>query len=638
MEIPCDTHSSLPALPPELASDLSCFLDGQSIASLYACGNQELNRLLTRGVTHFVVHFEPRLRYSFPRIVQRFPRLESFKLECVDSVIIEDVDLSTLPSTLLSLSLRFYNSYASLYSVCGCSAQILALKRMFPTLTQLDVGFFGPTVTSMEHCKFFATLPPFLNFLRLSKPIWYNTIRLLPPYLETLDISLDTMLQDWQTDPRFPPNLTSLSLHGLLSLDIVPWIPSSVTDLNLIATASSLRLDPATLDEAEVWSHFPPCLRLLHLPVRSLTLDMVKKLPPTTEELYFDIIMPIRIDVDMIKALPRSLKAFQVLSSFDVTLPNITSQPEVLDLLPRSLADTFLVNWSELVSLAAINVMPKLPPGLRTLRITRVMPGCLRLLPSSLTHLILDSYDGRLSDYGNDTLPSSLLKLELGYEKSGPFLDILARSRVPYLRDLQVRLSTEAQIAQVPTTLTSLYISIASGISQATTISRFKDLQTLCLTDPTPGPYEVLASSLPSSLQSLRVRFPIEGTFLRHLSELRLLQSLDVLLCGMLVDEDIWDLPRSLVRLCISQTCQEVHSQLSVQGWRRLPTSLKTLELPPPDASPRSAFEDCHLYYLLWMKFSSPATMHLQERRNDEFFKAYDRISHRGVIPMQSFM
>jgi hypothetical protein len=246
-------------------------------------------------------------------------------------------------------------------------------------------------------------LPPHLQQLELSNVSDTHVFEHIPPHVSelilTFSLSKDVTAHGWNLF-KSPRSLSTLSVtFPSFRLDIIPYIPPSLTHLKLISTRSCA---------IEIFNNLPERLKILDYtgPMPNRPILILEKLPPTLESLPLEFFN--YIPASSWKDLPRSLKELfisappgEYSAHLQALPPNLTSlsidgiSSISLVTLPSTLKKLTLHNFTDNIYGTGIGHMYRL---------------------TNLTEL---NIEGTIDKYNLQSLNHSLQKLCL-FDKSNP--------------------------------------------------------------------------------------------------------------------------------------------------------------------------------------------------------------------------
>lgn len=503
---------SLAHFPCEVLSNLTMYLGGGDILSLWKSGNVRLRALLTLqgGVRQFRLITDARTNIVIPAFLYELAHLEHLSIRIILHEYIEwtGLDLFKLPRSLKSLDLvgedllplfqrqttpdtaasdliplaSYFTSLETL-SLHGNLAKFCGKEQILycPTLTRLRLTTSRITYADLSRCPQSLTelyvddihhshttestkLPP--NLIRLRAPLYIGHDPLvLPLGLEYLDCVISAK-QKGTSLPKWPEALKSLvlvlNLYTRFSEDSARHFPPHLTYLNL-QYAEEMPSSNFKLLEAL------PLKRLVMPAGTHLKDDLVRYLPRTL----------VRLDAeyqsDLTEALVEHLPPR--LTELWISLVNL-ERDESVARLPRSLIRLSMLSCSfsqvehlpqQLKVLKLTNArfvhqkrVAKLPPDLKTFScdmMTEFHPAC---LPSSITDLDIAADD--IDDASAAHYPPQLTFLSLrGGAISNSFL---ANLNTPSLTNFSYVSATTTQhqltdqgLALLPPTLKRLHLN-----------------------------------------------------------------------------------------------------------------------------------------------------------------------------------
>lgn len=365
-------------LPLDLLSEVLQHLEGRSIGRLWLCGSSQLQYSLANCVKRFELLIDSIYPSQWPSLVSHFPRLEEFSIHRVKEGLAEDEWIPNYSD--LSQSLRRLN----LLTTADFKAFMETLRsgHSFPHLEELTGISAGHSMSVFElvdarnlaetAASFASFLPSSLKVLTIHKSTYFPLapcywpkqlrktnifateqgsleIMTLPETLEEVSITLHS---DQITSFQWPPNLLTLTLRAQIkpgfAVDVVRQLPRSLTSLDLDDTAG-------------------------YAQVRS---------------------------TELIKALPPDLT--------DLSLKNILINPNMLDLLPKSLTKFPELPWPD------FDTIKLFPPNLTELNGCYHHPDIYASLPSSLRILSSseDYWDDADAEVNWPKLPDTLTSMD----------------------------------------------------------------------------------------------------------------------------------------------------------------------------------------------------------------------------------
>lgn len=329
-------------------------------------------------------------------------------------------------------------------------------------------------------------------------------------------LSLEDLLDDsdltvsLSTAALYPQSLTSLSLKGVLVTSRSNFLPlgplPSLTRLVLITRAPPSE-NLACDDDLFNSLHTFPCLQDLSLCGFDLTPEAAALLPATLESFSYHTAYLVPRIVEIVMALPRSLKSFwldqpRIRSDF-------SSQHDLLLCLAH--LPPGLTSFSDLTFLgnhALPEDIAKLPQGLTALHQLDMRPGFLAVLPPALTSLSVGygsiGFDDKVS------FPSTLTELFLNETpQRSALINCVLNSLLPRLTRLDLRFIRPDQLPEgaLPVSLTDLEIEgepLGRGdYKPFIHLTNLKRLEYYIMDCPCPHPDFV--ASLPTSLTCIAI-------------------------------------------------------------------------------------------------------------------------------------
>lgn len=492
-------------------------LSAYELAFLYFCGTKSLQEQLCKHVSVFDLHYDAHRRIAWPRsFLPLFPALKHVIIGGHDDEShprVPDIDIRTLPSTLLSLELHIGNGLLSLADPSKLAIEneqfhLLPLETMFPLLQRLECKSLLCDPQANWMLITYESLPQTsLRSLKLTLTGFaLEDFPKLPATLEELSIDASfwlTILSSPAT--QLPPQLKRLELfHVSTGLKVQQW-PRGLAHLHLNF-------------DSKIWGHrndcitsvfgttaLPQSLRTFYLnaPVFWLGPAFFELLPSELQDLrlYSDLIQyPPALDqlTSACKALETKLASLEELLTLHLCVVQLCSLPYTLliDIMPPKLQE-FVVT-SAPTARQAWDV-EKMPRSLRTLcsypeisdsvcysrqarqslNPSHYLPNVLKSFPNSLLEL-----EDSILNY--KTFPSTLTRLSLQSYSRTPipsdFDFATACAQIPNVQSLSICMDDAFIILNHCKTLSlvSLFIDMNVGkLSTSDSPSGFdRDLST----------------------------------------------------------------------------------------------------------------------------------------------------------------
>lgn len=255
-------------LPIDLLSLLSAFIDGFGLCKLWMCGSRSLHHLMTHSVTHFNLvygHTEDfGAAHRWSSFISRLPRLTTL---CISTPapheyhIVEDVNISTIPSGIRRLELKFANAFVCLLnndfhpkhpskraktnSNTPNNLSFMKLDARFPQLEQLTwvnaLDFrgrplllspaFPPRLQALHFSR--STSVALSHLLRLPSSLTALTVTLLEQTGENAWPKVSKNAKKQPSNSSIFPDLSSLRIFDVNSRRAIKYLPQTLTRLEL---------------------------------------------------------------------------------------------------------------------------------------------------------------------------------------------------------------------------------------------------------------------------------------------------------------------------------------------------------------------------------------------------------------------
>jgi hypothetical protein len=405
--------SKLVNLPVDLFGPISSFLFASDICRLWFAGSRTLCHKLAKGTTHFDLDYSRARQFVFPNIVSSLSAIQHFCLEmkeCESIPFIDGVDISKLPPTIRSMTMKISNN---LLSLLNASSLVQAGSSTVPQ----DIGLLFPSLSSILILN---------NYFRLNQ------------------IAMDSFLD---TFPR--SSLTSFSMpQHSISVAKLKHLPRTLLNLQIMMENWSglwFYNEKPLKELKEV--DLPPSLTKLEIQCLPY---MIAHFPKTIIWLNLATIME-KTDEMILGKLPPSL------TNLHLNLPRFSLEPQHVSLFPRSITCLTIQDQS-----SNLDFIPVLPQRLTSLSLLssemKIIPNSLSLLPPSLTH-ISGLPLSKLPSHGWHLFPRNIQKCT---ERS--YIDISEKD-IPFIKDLpsiQIKIALYTNVDYLPPCTSHLLISVLS--------------------------------------------------------------------------------------------------------------------------------------------------------------------------------
>lgn len=564
-------ESTLPHLPPDVLLHIAGLLSSQELIALVLIGNHQLHLRLAcqEGNLSMIFHNATFWPAATLAVLHRLLHLRfTHKLygHVLPYYFVQDVDMTVLPRSLVTLELDFPNALCTLY----CLPKKHRLSKLVSSLAELKFGRqFQPENFAAD--VFVKSLPRRLTSLTLpcDIPVRVDVAKHLPRTIWQLAGAFTTKgILPETVKSKWPLNLTDLTLHNFDSGDVVRFLPSSL--LHLRVTFSTQILDSRDMTFLHPIDFAP-------VETTFMTIGLLRQLPQQLETLELVTSRP--FPADMTQYLPRTLTALR--SKF---------QPGFFYFRPRLPPHLTSLTGSELslVSITdASEAFPTLPATLTTMKNvgTDFVPPT-----TPWTHLWLLELHNRLCPM----LPASLISL-IGSHVTATLEGLAHIRALPNLTYLSLGVESllpEELLCHIPPSLMTLNISarhwfIHRGHRKKLRRHLAKHALTDLTLDVSQVSFKVMFQCLPKVLHSFKLRYswpddhPDFSRLPRSLTSLTL-QTKDTPAGRNLKpisDHDIFGLPSRLEHLDLA----EVPVSVSAEGLLTLPKTLTFFGISGPN-------------------------------------------------------
>jgi hypothetical protein len=569
-------------LAPDVFQPISSFISGFDLCRLWLCGDKRLCQLISNSVREFrlvYVYFD---HVKWPRFISYLPLLRKLYIHANTRCYMLNVDLTTIPKGVESVELLFTNAIVELMPInqkgvlqsdlSPTGLSLLDLRKLLPNLQLISWSQtirHAPLVT--KHCL--SVLPQTLRTLHLNglAELHPSDIGLLPSNLTELNclFARGVAAYDWEIDPQFPPNITTLRLSDYNSNGL-KYIPRGVIRLDITYNSCDSMNEGQNLD----WSQLPKSLISLFLSMPSIDKSLCNHLPPTLKylKMYAYLSLPETIFLN----LPPNLTFLQ---SVWLSIFNHDTFEKILPRFPRTITEIPYFFQTSMGS----ETWKFLPPGITRLALSRQSLVLHQLPLETLSTLPRSLKDLDISDFpvcGLCTLPETITNLNISMHGSNPHV-FESMSHLSNLQNLTLKANdlSESDFTHLNCKLSQLHLTepinaTLIDLDQPWT----RELKSLTLKHS--GQMEGLEewiSRLPKSTLQI-FNFSSEITFPTSF-KLRLPKSLEYLTLRSvsgLTNDHLEALPPKLVSLSLSGE----QSMLTAEFVARLPPSIRFIEIP----------------------------------------------------------
>jgi hypothetical protein len=465
------------------------------------------------------------------------------------------------------------------------------LQDIFDSISfYLNAKDFSKCYETGDLCLHFLIRPKSMVASLTEKSVLYRFCS-----LATLELKMDKRMP--KSPIQYPPNLTSLTLTNA-SLEWVNQIfPKNLKTLNL--SLETIFRDPETDPFGVLWQNLPPNLTSLRAPCFTFGKDIISQLPQSIERLDVFLQSCLTLRQMLIQGLAVLPKSVTYLEIGPLTrLPSLFNIAEILNALPKNLKYTnllahHLTNIDE-------NCVRSLPSFLLHISCSNVEMFKLAHLPPLLEKFYYSATDD-FCDTSFVALPSSLTRVHVN-RPTEAFFKSLQESSLPHVHFMKIFNFRTIQLESLPCSVAVLDLGVQWHLNHRALLndsidhklwSRLKNLTELSIVDLEIS-HEMMFN-LPLSLKTFcwaedgesvhdnnalfsYVQLTRSAPFLRSLECLIIIGN-----CGIFTDYNVRHLSPTLKKLVLhDRSLHQYNFSLTNYGWDALPATLEHLEITAP--------------------------------------------------------